>query len=110
MRGPPAADVAGLGRGARPLPRRAAGHPRAARLPARDGRRRPGDGILLHTDGLAEARRGQEPLGVERVPALLRELDGPAPAEVVEVVSEEARDRTGGTLQDDLCLIALRVT
>jgi serine phosphatase RsbU (regulator of sigma subunit) len=74
-----------------------------------------GSGLLLYTDGLTEARRRPggngssiELFGEERLRLLIRELDGVAPAEVVEKVQKAVRSFSGGALADDLCLVALR--
>jgi serine phosphatase RsbU (regulator of sigma subunit) len=71
-----------------------------------------GDGALIYTDGLTEARRaaghGSEFFGEERVSDLLGSL-GPAPStEVVSAVREEVKRFTSGSLSDDLCIVALR--
>ena len=71
----------------------------------------PGDGLLLFTDGLTEARPNERPLrlfGEERVASLLREFSGASPAELVGKLRAAASDFAAGTLADDLCLLALR--
>jgi serine phosphatase RsbU (regulator of sigma subunit) len=74
-----------------------------------------GSGLLLYTDGVTEARRsnGAAPealFGEQRLAALISQLAGEAPATVVERVRDEVLDHTGGRLEDDLCLVALRVS
>jgi serine phosphatase RsbU (regulator of sigma subunit) len=68
-----------------------------------------GQGVLLFTDGLFEARRHGEQFGLERVRGLVRQMSGAAPAEIVEGLSTEAAEFASGAPPDDLCLVALRV-
>jgi serine phosphatase RsbU (regulator of sigma subunit) len=68
-----------------------------------------GQGVLLFTDGLFEARRGRELFGLERVRRMLGEMRGATPAEIVEGLSAEASAFATDGLPDDLCLVALRV-
>jgi serine phosphatase RsbU (regulator of sigma subunit) len=77
---------------------------------ARTGSRRigAGDGVLLYTDGLIEARRDSDLFGVERVMHELAALRTRAPRAVVDHLSQTAQAFAGGPLQDDLCLLALR--
>jgi sigma-B regulation protein RsbU (phosphoserine phosphatase) len=75
-----------------------------------------GDGLLLYTDGLIEARRpgngngdaAREQFGSERVVALLAELRDAPPSRVVSELREAAESFSGGALDDDLCMVALR--
>lgn len=70
----------------------------------------PGDGLLLYTDGLIEARdRRGEQLGLERVTRVLGAALPDAPARWVERLVELARGFSApAELADDLTLIALR--
>jgi serine phosphatase RsbU (regulator of sigma subunit) len=71
----------------------------------------PGDGVLLYTDGLTEARHDDgRLLGVDAVGATLRELDGHSPGQVVATLSSQARQFASGELDDDLCLLAARMS
>ena len=73
-----------------------------------------GDGILLFTDGLVEARSPSTSgavasrLGDRRVRELLRELASREPAEVVSALRSAAARHTGGAFADDLCMLAAR--
>ena len=83
-----------------------------------------GDGVLLFTDGLLEARRpwpdgatGQVPprqpappelFGPDRVAAVLSEHRGREPKDVVRALRVAAERFTGGGLTDDLCMVAVR--
>ena len=86
-------------------------------------RLRQGDGVLLFTDGLLEARRPSaddsvvppaaelappELFGKDRVAAVLAEHRGEAPGEVVRALRAAAERFTGGGLADDLCMVAVR--
>ena len=82
-----------------------------------------GDGVLLFTDGLTEARRPSpedldtranelsppELFGNERIAAVLSEHRGSEPREVVRALRSAAERFTGGGLADDLCMVAVRV-
>ncbi|MBX5474729.1 MAG: SpoIIE family protein phosphatase [Thermoleophilia bacterium] len=69
-----------------------------------------GGTLVLYTDGVAEARRGSEQYGIERLDALLaarREL--PARA-LAQALAEDAREFAGGELSDDLAVVVIRRT
>ena len=72
-----------------------------------------GDGLLLYTDGLTEARPGGvetlDLLGPERVGRLVREHAGDDPRELTDALRALAEQHSGGRLADDLCLVALRL-
>ncbi|MEA2138308.1 MAG: hypothetical protein QOG56_1458 [Solirubrobacteraceae bacterium] len=71
----------------------------------------PGEGVLLYTDGLTEAREGEGPLlGLDAVGRTLCELAGRPPAEVVAMLSSQAQQFAAGELDDDLCLLAARMS
>lgn len=98
----------------------------AERLGCSRGERRldAGDGVLLFTDGLAEARRPfadivasgrarERPLpdlfGDERIAAVLVEHHGEEPREVLRALRTAAERFTAGEgLADDLCMVAVR--
>jgi serine phosphatase RsbU (regulator of sigma subunit) len=74
-----------------------------------------GAGLLLYTDGVTEARRsnGAAPdalFGERRLAALVSELRGEDATAVVERIRDAVLEHTGGRLDDDLCLIALRTS
>jgi serine phosphatase RsbU (regulator of sigma subunit) len=69
-----------------------------------------GAGLLLYTDGLTEARHDGELFGLDRVRAALGELRQASPTEAVAVLRARAADFAYGTLSDDLCLLAARIT
>jgi len=69
---------------------------------------RRGDGLVLYTDGLVEARRDGELYGDERVLAALADRDDAAPRELVETLRREVAGYAP-RLADDLQLLALRL-
>jgi PAS domain S-box-containing protein len=71
----------------------------------------PGEGLLLHTDGLTEARlvpSGTERVGDERVAATLRGHAGAPPEEIVQALTALTPEMAEGHPADDVCVIALR--
>lgn len=66
-----------------------------------------GDLLVLHTDGLTEARRGDELLGGERVAAVLERAAHRRAGDVLDALLHEVRDFAGGPL-DDLTVVVLR--
>ena len=69
-----------------------------------------GGGVLLYTDGLTEARHDGQMFGLDGVSAALGGLHRPSPTEAVAVLRARVADFAYGTLTDDLCLLAARIT
>jgi serine phosphatase RsbU (regulator of sigma subunit) len=69
-----------------------------------------GAGVLLYTDGLTEARHDGQMFGLDGVSAALGGLHRPSPTEAVAVLRARVADFAYGTLTDDLCLLAARIT
>jgi serine phosphatase RsbU (regulator of sigma subunit) len=75
-----------------------------------------GSGLLLFTDGVTEARSGNGAaagnglFGERRLTGLVAEMQGTEPAEVIERIRDEVLEHSGGELEDDVCLVALRVS
>jgi serine phosphatase RsbU (regulator of sigma subunit) len=74
-----------------------------------------GSGLLLYTDGVIEARgsngrAGDGLFGDKRLSSVVAGMDGSEPADVIERVRDEVLHHAGGTLEDDVCLVALRVS
>lgn len=73
---------------------------------------RPGEGLLLFTDGLEDVvGPGRDRFGTARVThTLARQLHGAPPDAVVQGLKDVACDFGSQKLADDLCLLALRLT
>lgn len=70
----------------------------------------PGEVLVLYTDGVTEARHGNEFYGEERVAEILGSMEG-APAETIaRSIADSAARFGGGVLRDDVAVVALRVT
>ena len=71
----------------------------------------PPEGIMLYTDGLTDARppgRRFQPFGESRIGLFLSELDDVSPETAVEHLARAAHSFSGGSLPDDLCIVAVR--
>lgn len=67
-----------------------------------------GDLLLLYTDGLAEARAGDQLFGEERVANILRRDPGVAPDVLCKSLLEAAREFATEPLSDDVAILAIR--
>jgi serine phosphatase RsbU (regulator of sigma subunit) len=67
-----------------------------------------GDLLLLYTDGLAEARSGEQLFGEERIANTLRKDPGVAPDVLCKSLLEAARDFASSPLSDDVAILAIR--
>jgi serine phosphatase RsbU (regulator of sigma subunit) len=70
----------------------------------------PGDVLLLYTDGVIEARRGEDLFGEKRLLALLSELDGIAVPSIPGRIFASVLGYTSGRLSDDIALVAVART
>jgi serine phosphatase RsbU (regulator of sigma subunit) len=68
-----------------------------------------GEGVLIYTDGLTEARREGEMFGLTAVSAALDGLEHPSATEAVAVLRARVAAFAYGNLTDDLCLLAARI-
>jgi phosphoserine phosphatase RsbU/P len=68
----------------------------------------PGDVLLLYTDGLSEARAGDQLFGEERIAQLLRRDPGEDLASLCKSLLEAARDFALAPLTDDIAILAIR--
>lgn len=67
-----------------------------------------GDLLLLYTDGLAEARSGEQLFGEDRIAGLLRRDPGVDPHVLCKSLIEAARDFASAPLTDDIAILAIR--
>jgi serine phosphatase RsbU (regulator of sigma subunit) len=71
---------------------------------------RPGDTMLLYTDGVTEARQGREQYGEQRLRALLTAAGQLSAPDLVDAVEEDVLTFTGGSHTDDIAILALHAT
>jgi phosphoserine phosphatase RsbU/P len=68
-----------------------------------------GDSLFLYTDGLSEARKGDDEYGVDRITQLVRQQSGKHPTELVAACLKDASDFADPSLSsDDLSMLAIR--
>jgi phosphoserine phosphatase RsbU/P len=67
-----------------------------------------GDMLLLYTDGLTEARRGEELFGEDRIAQTLRRDPGVPTLVLCKDLLEAARDFSDTALNDDVAILAVR--
>src|SRR5436305_4263455 len=67
-----------------------------------------GDLLLTYTDGLAEARDGEQMFGEERIAGFLRRDPGVDPSVLCKSLIEAARDFASAPLNDDIAVVAIR--
>jgi serine phosphatase RsbU (regulator of sigma subunit) len=70
----------------------------------------PGDVVLLYTDGLSEARQGEQLFGEDRIAAILRRDPGEDLTTMCKGLLEAARDFASAPLTDDIAILAIRRT
>jgi serine phosphatase RsbU (regulator of sigma subunit) len=66
------------------------------------------DLLLLYTDGLAEARNGEQLFGEERIAGALRRDPGAAADVLCKSLLEAATDFASGPITDDVAILAIR--
>ncbi|MDB4945373.1 MAG: uncharacterized protein JWP97_4907 [Labilithrix sp.] len=67
----------------------------------------PGDTMVLYTDGITEARRAGEQLGLERIEALMNEHAGSAPVTLKDAIVSAVHSWSD-QLQDDISVVVVR--
>lgn len=70
----------------------------------------PGDLVLMYTDGLIEARSGEQLFGDDRVAQVLRRDPGQEAEVLCKTLLEAARDFSASPLSDDVAILAIRRT
>src|SRR5205823_3250684 len=78
-------------------------------LEEREVELKPGDGLLMYTDGLTDAGAPDRILGPEDVAARLAGAGGSAAPELIAAAESLARDGGGTPPRDDIAILALRV-
>jgi sigma-B regulation protein RsbU (phosphoserine phosphatase) len=69
----------------------------------------PGDAVVLFTDGVVEARRGDDMLGHERLHEVLRDCGLATAEEITGCVMDAALGFQDGQPRDDIAVVVLRV-
>jgi serine phosphatase RsbU (regulator of sigma subunit) len=70
-------------------------------------RLRPGDMLLLYTDGVTEARRGKEQYGDDRLRALVATTEPTSADHLTSTVESAVLTFVGGPPQDDIAVLAI---
>jgi len=70
---------------------------------------RPGDALVLYTDGVTEARCGREMLGEDRLLEILRSCAGRSAREIVECIQREVIRFRNDFRKDDLAVLVMRL-
>jgi serine phosphatase RsbU (regulator of sigma subunit) len=70
---------------------------------------RPGDGIVLWTDGVSDRRGDGELFGEERLRELLESAGGGSPREVADAIEQAVVGFSATEPQDDIALLVLRI-
>ena len=81
---------------------------RDARFPEQRLELRPGDGLVLYTDGVTEARRGSDFFGEQRLHASVA-AHGGDPRAVVDGLLDDVTTYGQGRSSDDVAILALRL-
>ena len=79
------------------------------RIVNRSAELRPGDALVLYTDGVTEARRAGEMFGEERLRGLVGRHAGRSADDIAEAIESAVVAFHGGELGDDLAVLVLRV-
>jgi len=68
----------------------------------------PGDGLFLYTDGITEARAGDEFFELARVKKVLSSSHGLSPDRAIGMLLQEVEGFSGGSLRDDVAMLFLQ--
>lgn len=67
----------------------------------------PGEVLVVFTDGVTEARRGDELFGDDRLAALLRSMAGRSAGKVVDAIAQAVLGFQEGVARDDIAVLAI---
>ena len=68
----------------------------------------PGDVLVLYTDGVVEARRGNDLFGIDRLMATIRENASLPATDLARAIYDQTTRFQGSAMADDTCIIVLR--
>ena len=68
-----------------------------------------GDSLVLYTDGVTEARRGDDFFGEDRLRRILADLQGRPAQEIADAVATAAIEFQDGVTRDDIAVVVLSV-
>jgi serine phosphatase RsbU (regulator of sigma subunit) len=68
-----------------------------------------GDAIVFYTDGVTEARRGNEQFGDTGLSAALESCIGCSAAEIADAIEAAVLEFAGSEASDDIALLVLRI-
>jgi serine phosphatase RsbU (regulator of sigma subunit) len=71
---------------------------------------KPGDSLVLYTDGVTEARQGRELFGQSRLMALLTGMEACSPQRLADAVQDAASRFSSGELHDDLAVLVAKAS
>ncbi len=74
----------------------------------RQTRLAPGDLLLLYTDGVTDARRGDDLLGLEGLQQVLKEALEEEPPSLTQRIYDKAKEFANGALHDDIAMMTVR--
>jgi serine phosphatase RsbU (regulator of sigma subunit) len=69
----------------------------------------PGAVLALFTDGVVEARRGQDEAAWKGLRSLLEAHAGEDAEAIAQAIFHQAQNQAGGELQDDVAIVAIRL-
>lgn len=69
-----------------------------------------GDGLLAYTDGIPDARRGEERFGRDRLRSIIERSDGVPPHILADQLLDAVTRFSGGVLADDIAVLGLELT
>jgi serine phosphatase RsbU (regulator of sigma subunit) len=70
----------------------------------------PGETLVLYTDGVTEARNGQDWYGSERLEAVLASLEGGSADDIADGILADVCRFRHGELRDDVALLVAQAT